>query len=217
MNGDGYADLAVGAPLYDNGQTDEGRAFMYQGLLGGSGTTAIWTAEGDQAGAQFGGAIAAAGDVDGNGFGDFLAGSSYYDSPEVDEGRAFLYSGSAAGMGANGNPPNADWMAAGNQNFERFGSSVGAAGDNNGDGYADILVGAPFYDNGQADEGAAFLYRGSATGIAGSAAWTTEAVRASQFVNCRAALAVAWKTGDGHGAGGLRPGGALPMDAPGVC
>jgi hypothetical protein len=42
-----------------------------------------------------------------------------------------------------------------------LGSSVGTAGDVNGDGYSDVLIGAPYYNNGQVDEGRAFLYYGN--------------------------------------------------------
>ena len=41
---------------------------------------------------------------------------------------------------------------------------MATAGDVNGDGYADVIVGAPDYDNGQTDEGRAFVYHGSAAG-----------------------------------------------------
>ena len=41
---------------------------------------------------------------------------------------------------------------------------MGTAGDVNGDGYADVIVGAPLYDNGQTDEGRAFVYYGNAAG-----------------------------------------------------
>ena len=55
MNGDGYSDVIVGAPGYDNGQTDEGRAFVYHGSAAGDlRRRPRWTAEGDQAGAYFG-------------------------------------------------------------------------------------------------------------------------------------------------------------------
>lgn len=53
-------------------------------------------------------------------------------------------------------------------NQTNFASSVANAGDVDGDGYGDVIVGAPHYDNGQFDEGAAFVFRGSATGIASS-------------------------------------------------
>ncbi len=53
-----------------------------------------------------------------------------------------------------------------NQTFASLGISVSGAGDVNGDGFADVIVGAPFYDAGQTDEGAAFVFLGSATGIA---------------------------------------------------
>ena len=48
------------------------------------------------------------------------------------------------------------------------------AGDVNGDGYADALVTAPNYDNGQFDEGRAFAYLGSASGLPTAADWTAE-------------------------------------------
>ena len=47
-----------------------------------------------------------------------------------------------------------------------LGVSVASAGDVNGDGFADVIVGAPLYDAGQTDEGAAFVFLGSAAGIA---------------------------------------------------
>lgn len=48
------------------------------------------------------------------------------------------------------------------QNSSRFGRSLSNAGDTNGDGYEDLLVGAFYYDNGQTNEGRAFLFHGGA-------------------------------------------------------
>ncbi len=62
------------------------------------------------------------------------------------------------------------WALEGNLVGLGFGSTVASAGDINGDGYGDVLVGAPAWDNGQVDEGRAYLFLGSATGMATSAA-----------------------------------------------
>ncbi len=62
--------------------------------------------------------------------------------------------GSAAGLSAT-----ADWTAESDQAYAHLGWSVGTAGDVNGDGYDDVIVGAyRYYDNGQKDEGQAFVY-----------------------------------------------------------
>ena len=55
------------------------------------------------------------------------------------------------------------WSDAGKQAGARFGISVGTAGDVNGDGYDDVIVGAPQYDNGEVDEGGAWVFHGAAT------------------------------------------------------
>ncbi len=123
-------------------------------------TSASWSAEGDQVLAHMGFSVAAAGDVNGDGFGDVIVGAERYDNGQVDEGRAFAYYGSASGLGAV-----PAWTAEGDQSLALFGSAVATAGDVNGDGYSDVLIGARLYDGGQIDEGAAFLFLGSASGL----------------------------------------------------
>ncbi|MBL8201970.1 MAG: FG-GAP repeat protein [Chromatiales bacterium] len=179
VNGDGYADVVVGAPAFDNGETDEGRVYVYLGGPAGQPdnypVSNSWITEGDQADAGWGTVVAPAGDVNGDGYSDLIVGAPLYDKGEVDEGAAFVYLGSAAGLGpdaAPGTPP--DWFVEGNQAGARFGASVASAGDVNGDGYADVIVGAPGYDNGQTDEGRAFIYLGGPGGLASSPAWMVE-------------------------------------------
>jgi hypothetical protein len=67
-----------------------------------------------------------------------------------------------------------DWSAEGNQSLSRYGLSVASAGDVNGDGFDDVIVGASLYDNFEADEGVAFLYHGSAAGPSVTPSWTVE-------------------------------------------
>jgi hypothetical protein len=168
INDDGYADVIVGAPYYDNGQSNEGQAYVFRGSASGLVTpTVFWMAEIDQSNAQFGSAVAGAGDVNGDGYADVLIGAPGYSDGENQEGAAFLWLGSDTGLGSNGDPDNAAWSVQGGQGGAYFGAAVAGAGDVNGDGYADILVGADGYDHGQADEGGVFLWEGSgsATGL----------------------------------------------------
>ena len=173
VNGDGYSDVIVGALFYNNGEDDEGGAFVYHGSAEGLSATADWTAESDQASAQFGTSVGTAGDVNGDGYSDVIVGADRYGNGQSREGRAFVYHGSATGLSAT-----ADWTAEGDQAGAEFGSSVGTAGDVNGDGYSDVIVGAYLYDNGETDEGRAFVYHGSATGLSVAADWTAESDQA---------------------------------------
>jgi len=169
VNGDGYDDVIVGAPLYDNGQSEEGRAFVYHGSPTGISTTAAWTAESNQPQANFGWSVARAGDVNGDGYGDVIVGAYRYTNGQDSEGRAFVYHGSPTGLLTT-----ASWTAESNQAVASFGWSVACAGDVNGDGFSDVIVGANLYDNGQSNEGRAFVYLGSASGLSSSPAWTAE-------------------------------------------
>ena len=120
--------------------------------------------ESNQAGASLGWSVAGAGDVNGDGYGDVIVGARNYDAGQTDEGAAFVFLGSALGV-ARGIPASAAVATLqSNQAGALLGLSVAGAGDVNGDGYADVIVGALLYDAGQADEGAAFVFLGSATG-----------------------------------------------------
>ncbi len=184
VNGDGYSDVLVGARLYDNGQADEGRAFLYLGSPSGLSTSVSWTAESNQASAHLGGFVATAGDVNGDGYSDVVIAAYQYDNGQTEEGAAFVWMGSASGLGPVGDPTNASWSAEGDQAGAYFGDRVGTAGDVNGDGFSDVIISAYQYDNGQADEGAAFVWLGSASGLGpngtpANADWMAESNQAS--------------------------------------
>jgi hypothetical protein len=169
VNGDGYADVIVGASSYDAGQYREGAAFVFlgsaSGIADGNPSTAHAQLESDQASVRLGGSVAGAGDVNGDGYADVIAGAFSYDAGQTDEGAAFVFLGSASGI-ADGNPATAHAQLEADQAFAWLGVSVAGAGDVNGDGYADVIVGAYQYNAGQTDEGTAFVFLGSASGIA---------------------------------------------------
>jgi hypothetical protein len=176
VDGDGYDDVIVGAPDYEDGQHLEGAAFVYQGSPTGLSTTSDWTAEGEQSAATFGNSVATAGDVNGDGYGDIIVGAHYYDNGQSSEGGAFVYQGSAAGLSTT-----PEWTAEGNQEEAEFASSVDTAGDVDGDGYDDVIVGARAYSNGQDTEGRAFVYHGSPTGLGTMPEWTAEGNQSSAY------------------------------------
>ncbi len=167
VNGDGYTDIILGAPQYSNPQANEGKVYLFYGSSTIPAATANWSVESDQVGGWFGVSVASLGDVNGDGYSDIIFGAQLYDGGFTDEGGAFAYYGSSAGL-----PTTPNWTAKGNQINAQYGISVASAGDVNGDGYSDAIVGATFYDNGTTDEGAAFVYYGSTTGLSASANWT---------------------------------------------
>ncbi len=166
VNGDGYADIFVGAPDYDAGQAEGGAAFVYQGGARGPAQEPSWTITGDQAGARFGAAVSTAGDTNGDGYADVIVGAPGYEDAQPDEGAAFVYQGGPDGLmawaGWSDHPTD--------QERARFGLAVAAA-DVNGDGHNDLLIGAPGYDHEQNDEGGVFVYRGNSDGLANAPLW----------------------------------------------
>ncbi|MCP3978606.1 MAG: DUF11 domain-containing protein [bacterium] len=159
VNGDGYADVVVGADSHDGAGTDSGRVLVYHGSAAGLATTASWSVDSGQGGARLGRSVATAGDVNGDGFSDVIAGAISWDGEEINGGAAFIYYGSAAGLSTG---PAWDSVNAGDS---KHGFSVASAGDVNGDGYADVIVGAPDF-GGASLLGRAYVYHGGPDGLA---------------------------------------------------
>jgi hypothetical protein len=170
--------VIVGAYKFHNGELDEGRVYVYNGSKAGLSGSPAWTAESNQTLAFFGYAVNTAGDVNGDGYSDVIIGA--YQFPISDTwrsenwGAAFVWYGSSTGLGSNSDPTNADWMKDSDQQDAQFGYSVSTAGDVNGDGYSDVIVGAPAYNNGPAYEGRVFVYYGSSGGLSATARWMAE-------------------------------------------
>ncbi len=174
MKGTGFSDVVVGSSIYDNGQIDEGRVFVYYGSVSGVNTIADWTAESNQTGAQIGGSVGTAGGCKWGHYADIIVSAYQYDNGETDEGKVFVYFGSATGLSIS-----PDWSAEGNQAEAYFGLASGTAGDINGDGFADVLIGVSLYDDGQTNEGRAYLFQGSAAGLSLTPNWTAESNQAN--------------------------------------
>jgi len=170
VNGDGLVDILVSAPCYDNGSAREGAVFLWFGTTGsmpaGNPDNAHWRALGTQAAAQLGLGVCGAGDVNGDGFADIVAGAPYYNNPTVDEGAVFGWYGSPDGPSLTH-----DWFHDTGSANSGYGMSVSSAGDFNGDGYSDALVGAPLYDHPGTDDGMIFVYLGGADGLQTGAPW----------------------------------------------
>ncbi len=175
---DGYDDVIIAAPEYDNPEINEGMVWFYRGNAGGLSGSA-WIRDSDQAHANFGEALSAAGDVDHDGFGDVILAAPYYDNPEIDEGRVWVYVGSSLGLTIS------TWDSDSDQASAFYGYSVAAAGDVNADGFADLIVGAPYFDNPEVDEGRAWVYLGSPAGPIALAAWRGDVnVVAAHYGSC---------------------------------
>ncbi|MBV6479512.1 MAG: hypothetical protein HGGPFJEG_02286 [Ignavibacteria bacterium] len=153
LNSDGYDDVIVGAPFNDNGGADAGRAYIY---FGGSPMNNVVdvTLTGSNAGDNFGLSVSAAGDVNANGFADVIVGAPGSDAAATNAGRSQIYFG--------GNPMNnsVDITLNGVSAQDNFGTSVSVAGDINGDGYYDVICGAPNNDAAGSNAGRAYVYLG---------------------------------------------------------
>lgn len=174
VNGDGYADVIVGAPKDTGDLYKEGLVYVFHGGPAGLNSSPNWQAGSGNKGAGFGSAVSTAGDVDGDGYADIIVGAPEYKSDEFQVGAVgavFVYRGSATGLSAG-----PSWQLIGQEKDGELGISV-SSGDFNGDSYSDVLVGSG--TAGTANEGAAFVFYGSATGLSSVYSQTFTGTQAS--------------------------------------
>lgn len=164
FNGDGLADAAIGAPV--GGASSRGEVWLVRGTRSGSPSAGVGPTPSDLNLTRYGLAVSSAGDVNGDGLTDLLVGAP---NSQGLIGRAYIIFGSAAWT--SGPPPatltairiNPPMGVSGGL----FGAALAAAGDVDGDGYGDFLIGSPTNAN-----GSAFLYFGRAD-AASTTSWDT--------------------------------------------
>ncbi len=164
VNGDGYSDIIIGYPYYDQGGfTNNGRVDIYLGSAAGVSSSVFWTTYGTASNQQYGSSVACAGDVNLDSYSDVVIGAKNYSDisgTQNGEGAIYVYHGKNAGPATT-----PDIVIEGNQAGAQFGFSVACAGDVNGDGFNDVIVGAPKYNNGTVGQGRVTIYHGSPFGI----------------------------------------------------
>ena len=190
VNNDGWDDILVGAANYtlSSEQAGEGAVYLYYGGETGPALTYDWKFESNLKGANLGGALAGAGYINGDDYADIIVGLPHYNTDTLENaGAAYVFFGSADGLAAD-----FDWIDVGAQSAALFGAEVNAAGDVNGDGFDDVLIGAPYYNDpasGFDDVGIVYLYAGNAAGLSNVPAWSFKGTQTGERVGDSAAYA----------------------------
>jgi MYXO-CTERM domain-containing protein len=162
IDGDGYSDLLIGAPYNDDDGTNSGSAYIFSGGSGGLGSETKYTASDAVAQDCFGMAVANAGDVDGDGYGDALVAAPYNDDVATDAGAVYVYLGSATGLDA---ASEIKLYASDGSISDSLGKDVEGVGDLDGDGHDDIALGAYGDDDQGVNAGSVYVFFGSSGGI----------------------------------------------------
>jgi hypothetical protein len=175
FDGDGISDLAIGDPKDRDpsvGLVNAGAVHLFLGHSSPSGTTDTTGSDADviagSASDQLGGAVANAGDTDGDGTDDLVAGATGVDTNGTDSGACYVIPGSTDIADLDGVVDDVSTATFnGGTSKDKAGSACAADGDFDGDGETDFLAGANAYDSD--DLGAVYLVLGPRTGT-----WTLD-------------------------------------------
>jgi hypothetical protein len=180
INGDGIDDLIIGAFTADPNGAASGRSYVVFGsdaelpnpfnlsTLNGSNGFAL---NGEAVGDNSGRSVSAAGDINGDGIDDLIIGADGADPNGNFSGRSYVVFGSDAGLpsplelsslnGSNG------FVLSGEAEDDLSGRSVSAAGDINGDGIDDLIIGAPYADPNGSASGRTYVVFGRGDAVFG--------------------------------------------------
>ncbi|MBN1406467.1 MAG: FG-GAP repeat protein [Calditrichaceae bacterium] len=150
MNNDNYDDVIIGADRNGNG----GSAYLF---FGGSSMDSLPDVKllAEASYDYFAASVSSVGDVNNDGYDDVIVGAAYNDEAGTSAGRAYIYFG---GLPTDNVP---EIVLTGENSYDYFGCSVSSAGDINGDGYTDVIVGAYGNDSGGSGAGRAYIYYGA--------------------------------------------------------
>jgi hypothetical protein len=170
VDGDGYDDLLIGARRNFGWA---GKTYLFFGSTvasGGSWNLSLADASfvGENGGDLSGTSVSSAGDVDGDGLDDLLIGAHGNDDGGSNAGKTYLFFGSTVASGGSFDLSLADASFVGETTYDASGYSVSSAGDMDGDGLADLMIGAHGNDDGGSDASKTYLFFGSTVAPGGS-------------------------------------------------
>ncbi|PXW88259.1 FG-GAP repeat protein [Nitrosomonas sp. Nm84] len=178
VNGDGFDDVIIGALSADPSGDNSGSSYVVFGkasafsatldsfsLNGDNGFRLDRVAESDGSGSS----VSSAGDVNGDGFDDVIVGAPYADPNGDNSGSSYVIFGKASGFTATLNLSSLDgnngFRLNGAAQFDESGYAVSSAGDVNGDGFDDVIVGARYADPNGENSGSSYVIFGKASGF----------------------------------------------------
>ncbi len=163
LSGDGRGDYVIGAPEENS---NRGRAYVFSGNTGNLIRT--HNSPNSEISGEFGYSVSGIPDANNDGRGDYIVGAPLEDpgTSPTDSGRAYVYNGINGALLHSLSSPNPE-------SGGRFGWSVGGGPDVGGNGFGDVIVGAPYEKvtvggTTYADGGRAYLYSGTSGNLAHS-------------------------------------------------